>query len=770
MRKKLKNFFLFFLIITLYTSVNIIVYSRLTQVNAFSEDVEIVSRSYDGESANNGSYAPDVSADGGYVAFYSGASNLIEGDTNGFADAFVYDRYNESVERVSVSTHGIEGNSHVTGNPSLSADGGYVAFSSSASNLVPEDNNNAPDVFVYNRFNRELEIVSLSNSGELGNGPSSLPQISSDGRYVSFYSDATNLVNGDTNNTLDIFVRDRVSNTTERVSISPDGLYDGASVGPSSISSDGRFVVFSGAFDRNISDVWVRDRHIGTTRLVSVSPNGIRTNMHSHASHRSVSSDGRFIVFRSYASNLISNDYNGWGDVFLKDMDTNQIELVSVSNEGILGNYNSGNPTMDAQGLYVVFESGASNLTSGDNNQYYDVFVRDIQNEVTRLVSYNNLMLSANYGAGGPVISSDGNIIAFVSKSSDIVDNDSNGFDDVFIRIVIPINSVPNADAGLDKLAQEGELVLFSASGTADPDGLEDIVSYEWDFGDGHSASGIIVNHTYADNGVYIATLTVTDVAGASSSDTAIVTVDNLPPSILSINAPFDPIQLGNSINVDATFSDPGIFDTHVAQWNWGDGTISDGVVNESGGTGNVYGDHAYSLTGVYIVTLSVTDNDGGSSNANYQYVVVYDSNQNSAFVTGGGRMQSQQGSYFLDPLSEGTANFGFNSKYQNGAAYPTGQVRFRLPAALTFASTSYDWLVVSGSKAQFKGSGTINGLGNYGFFITVNDDAIGGMSDNLRIKIWDKANGDIIYDNQAGDPDNADALNPIEAGNLVIH
>jgi PKD repeat protein len=334
----------------------------------------------------------------------------------------------------------------------------------------------------------------------------------------------------------------------------------------------------------------------------------------------------------------------------------------------------------------------------------------------------------------------------------------------------VALNSDPIANAGEDKNIDEGGNIIFDGFGSSDPDGIEDVVSYEWDFGDGYSASGMVVNHAYVDNGVYTVTLTVTDTAGASSSDTAIVNVDNLPASILSINAPLDPIQLGNSVSIEASFSDPGALDTHVAQWNWGDGIISDGVVNESSGVGNVYGNHVYSFTGVYTVTLTVTDKDGGSTEANYQYVVIYDSSQNSAFVTGGGRIQSQQGSYFPDPLSEGTVIFGFNSKYQNGVAYPTGQTRFRLPSVFTFESTSHEWLVVSGSKAQFKGSGTIDGEGNYGFFVTVNDYAIGGMSDNLRIKIWDKVSGDVIYDNQAEDPDNSDALNPIEAGNLVIH
>ena len=184
-----------------------------------------------------------ISADGRYVAFYSAASNLVPGDTNGTCDIFVYDRQTDTIERVSVAADGTQGNGQSTG-PSISADGRYVAFYSAASNLVPGDTNGMSDIFVYDRQTDTIERVSLAADGTQGNGSSVGRSISADGRYVAFYSIASNLVPGDTNGTCDIFVYDRQTDTIQRVSVAADGTQGNDNSADSSISADGRYVAF----------------------------------------------------------------------------------------------------------------------------------------------------------------------------------------------------------------------------------------------------------------------------------------------------------------------------------------------------------------------------------------------------------------------------------------------------------------------------------------------------------------------------------------------
>jgi PKD repeat protein len=241
-------------------------------------------------------------------------------------------------------------------------------------------------------------------------------------------------------------------------------------------------------------------------------------------------------------------------------------------------------------------------------------------------------------------------------------------------------------------------------------------------------------------------------------------------PVVGAIVAPLDPVEVGTSIDASAAFSDLDDDDAHSAVWTWGDGTSSDGVVDQDGNA--VAGSHTYDTPGVYAITLTVTDGDGHEGTALFQYVVVYDAE--GGFVTGGGWIDSPEGAYAPDPTLTGKANFGFVSKYKKGAKVPTGQTEFQFKVAdLNFHSSSYDWLVVAGPKAKFKGRGTINGTGNYGFMISAVDEKLTPSTDvdQFRIVIWDKDNGDaIVYDNQMDAPDDADPTTAIGGGNIVIH
>ena len=330
----------------------------------------------------------------------------------------------------------------------------------------------------------------------------------------------------------------------------------------------------------------------------------------------------------------------------------------------------------------------------------------------------------------------------------------------------------PVADANGPYIGNEGSAIAFDASGSFDPDGI--LVLYEWDWdGDNiydESSTSPTTSHMWGDNVFETVTLRVTDNGGDTDMDTTTVTVYNVPPAVGQITAPPDPIAVGMPITASADFTDQGILDTHTAEWDWGDGTSS-GTVTESDGSGSVIDTHAYAIPGVYTITLTVTDDDGDSGTSTFQYVVVYD--PDGGFVTGGGWIDSPPDAYTPEPTLAGKATFGFVAKYKKGTTTPTGNTEFVFRVAdLNFHSATYDWLVIAGPKAKFKGVGTINGEGEYGFMLTATDGQLsgGGGVDKFRIKIWDKTSDSIVYDNQMGDVDDADASTELGGGSIVIH
>jgi len=344
-------------------------------------DTERVSVSPAGAEGNDVSQNPSISADGRYVAFASRATNLVEGDTNGVWDVFVRDRELAVTERVSVSSTGAEGDAD-SYNQSISADGRYVAFESWATDLVEGDTNGWSDVFVHDRVTGETERISVNSSEEQTNiGDSTSPSISADGSSVAFVAIASNLVPGDANGTWDIFVRDRDSGTTERVSVSSAEVEaDWTSYGPS-ISWDARYVAFYSDATNLVAGVnngewhiFVRDRLAGTTQCASVSPTGVQGNGSSLAP--SISADGRHVAFHSGATNLVLGDTNGMRDVFVRDRLTGTTRRVSVSSAGVQGDLDSASPSIAADSGCVAFVACATNLVPDDTNGWADVFVR----------------------------------------------------------------------------------------------------------------------------------------------------------------------------------------------------------------------------------------------------------------------------------------------------------------------------------------------------------------------------------------------------------
>ena len=396
-----------------------------------------------GTQGNGQSAGPAISANGRYIAFTSEGTNLVAGDTNDAQDVFVRDRITGATTRVSISTRGTQADGSSFGPAAISASGRYIAFSSSATNLVA---GTTGGVFVRDRVAGTTTLVSVATSGAKAAGGE--PAISADGRYVAFISEASNLVAGDTNERPDVFVRDRVSRTTTRATVATDGTQaNGDSFGPAAISADGRYVAFGSnasnlvAGDTNERpDVFVRDRVRGTTTRASVATDGTQGSLNSL--QPSISANGRYVAFGSIASNLVAGDTNGIVDVFVRDRVAGTTTRVNISTRGAQTAHtdpdtmleDSELPTISADGRYVAFLSGAGNLVDCDTNGIVDVFVRDRVRGTTTRVSVATRGAQANQRSSEPAISANGRYVAFSSDASNLVRGDTNGSSDVFVR------------------------------------------------------------------------------------------------------------------------------------------------------------------------------------------------------------------------------------------------------------------------------------------------------------------------------------------------
>ncbi|MFK5984834.1 MAG: hypothetical protein QM479_05365 [Pseudomonadota bacterium] len=457
----------------------------------------------DGSQANAYSYYPDLSTDGRHISFASEATNLVNNDNNNTTDAFVHDKNTGITTRVSVDSNGAETNqqsglirisgngqdiaylsadspsfnhsdafvyssgqkirvhnntqgnypqtspSHSITSNSSSADGRYIVFSSNAFNLLASNMNEGTNIFLRDTLTNTTKLINSATDGSKADNHSSHSSISSDGRYILFESDATNLVANDTNNTRDIFRYDTNTQEIIRVSMATGGVIEsnGNSENPS-MSSDGRYIIFKSvasnlvANDTNgspVKDVFVYDTVTKNTNRVSVNSNGDqgtggKSNNFIYGDSPSVSLNGDIFVFSSRYTNLVNNDNNNVSDIFIHIKSTGETRRISVDANGGEANNVSGYPIISPDANYITFQSDASNLVSSDTNSTSDIFLLNRTTGLITRVSVDSNGLQANGSSFSPSISDDGQFISFTSYASNLVANDTDYDQDIFVH------------------------------------------------------------------------------------------------------------------------------------------------------------------------------------------------------------------------------------------------------------------------------------------------------------------------------------------------
>ena len=389
---------------------------------------------------NGASLLPSVSDDGRYTAFISAANNLVPGDVNGQNDAFVTDHLAHTTTRVSIASNGNEANGP-TLEAAISANGRVVAFSSVASNLVAGDNNNVSDVFMHDRSTGNTARISVNAGGAQGNGPSFAPSVSATGQIVSFHSSATNLVPADNNNVDDVFRFDVVG-LLDRVSINNGGGQgNGASTLPA-ISADGSMIAFQSAATNlvagdvnGVQDVFVHDFVAGTTVRASVATGGAQPLLAS--AEPAISGDGTMVAFHSRDLGLVPGFGNTLNQVYVRSLVAGTTVPVSTTSAGLAGNGKSLRASLDETGQFIAFESDASDLVTSDLNVSTDAFVRDLTQPGATRVSLDKNGVEANGSSLSAALSRDGRYVAFSSSATNLVPGDANVQSDVFTRAAV---------------------------------------------------------------------------------------------------------------------------------------------------------------------------------------------------------------------------------------------------------------------------------------------------------------------------------------------
>jgi len=327
----------------------------------------------------------------------------------------------------------------------------------------------------------------------------------------------------------------------------------------------------------------------------------------------------------------------------------------------------------------------------------------------------------------------------------------------------VPVEGLATDDQGIASITVNGQPISFES--TNNPQDPREV-----------SFSTVLSGNQVA-IGPNVLTITATDTDGNQISQTVnVVVADYLGPKTSQAAATPNPVAVNTPVTVTANVDDSttGGSDITLAEYSFDGGpwvpmSVADGVFDEVS-EDVIANIGSFATPGVHSIGVRGADSAGNVGDVENILLAVYD--PMAGFVTGGGWINSPEGAFTADPDLIGKAIFGFVSKYQRGATAPTGQTEFQFRVAnLNFHSSSYQWLVISGARAQYKGSGTINGTGDYGFMLTAIDGQLNNTGiDKFRIKIWDKATDAVVYDNKLGAPDTGDDATALGAGSIVIH
>ena len=596
--------------------------------NALPGQTTRVSVDSAGVAANAGSTNGVLSADGRYVVFQSSATNLVTGVSG--TQVYRHDRMSGVTLLVSVASTGTPGN-NVSRDPSVSANGRYVAFASFATDLVDGDTNSMSDVFVRDMQAGTTALVSSAGSPADGtsglSGLSGAREISDDGRYVAFTSFATNLAAGTNNGRQQIYVRDMTTGAVVRASVdaATGAAGDRTSQTPA-ISGNGQVVAFRSE-STNFSplstsgvtpEIFARDLVSGTTTLESP---GAATTGRS-ATTPALSFDGRYMAFESTGVLDPRDLDNGTLDVYLRDRVAGTTVLASLSNNPIPG-ATSASPSISGDGRWVGFQSLDDKLVVGDANGLFDVFLYDRTTETIKLVSLNDADEQANAGSFGPSVSFDGHLVLFGSTATNLAAGSGVG-NQLYVRNLVS-NQAPVLQSFSGDFALAESQSMHQTWQFSDND-----ASLSWtatvDYGDGSGKQALPLNadktflleHLWAP-GTYDLTVEVTDNAGATGSLVIHVVVSNVAPTVV-LPSRLD-LAFTRTVDTSGFFTDPGSGETYAATVNYGDGTgtqpLALGPYDASplvGGSFTLH--HTYATAGSYSVAVNVTDSNGGSSPA----------------------------------------------------------------------------------------------------------------------------------------------------------
>lgn len=389
--------------------------------------------------SSKGSFSPD----GTKIVFYSFASNFVENDTNNRVDIFIKDLITGIISRVSTDKDGNEANGN-SDSPSFSPDGNKILFTSAATNLVSNSTNDGYAVFIKDIIDNSITMVSTSYNGSHPDADCFNPSFSKDGKKVVFSSNASNLISSDTNGYEDVFVKYLSSGFISRVSTSSTGTQANKYSREASFSPNGENVIFTSEASNLVSDDTngVNDifmKNILNQSIIRVSTDSDDDEVFGSGDEddegswgSSFSPDGSKVLFSSQAITLIDNDTNYRIDLFLKDLETGEVTILSTNSSGVQANHDSYEAKFSYDGNKVIFTSAASNLIDGDTNNTYDIYIKDLTSGMFSRVSTNSLGYQSNSFSTEASFSNDGKKIVFTSNASNLVETDTNSRYDIF--------------------------------------------------------------------------------------------------------------------------------------------------------------------------------------------------------------------------------------------------------------------------------------------------------------------------------------------------